>query len=118
MTRRRRRRRRRPRSAPAGADAAAAGRAAAGARRGVSRPRGDDRSEAVADELWDRVRRLAERVARYEEADALGELDEEGRARLDALRVRAARAAERARLADHLADMVAEARGGGAPPHP
>lgn len=76
----------------------------------MSRPRGDDRSEAVADEQWDRVRRLAERVARYEEADALGTLDEEGRARLDALRVRAARAAERARLADHLADMVAEAR--------
>jgi hypothetical protein len=69
-----------------------------------------DRSEVVADELWDRVRRLAERVARFEEADAMGELDDEGRARLDALRVRAARAAERAQLADHLADMVAEAR--------
>ncbi len=69
-----------------------------------------DRSEAVADELWDRVRRLAERVARFEEADAMGDLDDEGRARLDALRVRAARAAARAQLADHLADMVAEAR--------
>ncbi|HVG99349.1 MAG TPA: hypothetical protein VM844_01200 [Miltoncostaeaceae bacterium] len=69
-----------------------------------------DRSEVVADELWDRVRRLAERVARFEEADATGDLDDDGRARLDALRVRAARAADRAQLADHLADMVAEAR--------
>ena len=74
---------------------------------------GDDRSEAVADEQWDRVRRLAERVARYEEADALGELDEDGRARLDALRLRAVRAAERAQLADRLADLVAEARDAG-----
>jgi regulator of sigma D len=69
-----------------------------------------DRSEAVADELWDRLRALADRVARYEEADAVGELDEEGRAKLDALRVRAARAADRAQLADELADLVAEAR--------
>jgi hypothetical protein len=74
---------------------------------------GDDRSEAVADEQWDRLRRLAERVARYEEADALGELDEDGRARLDALRLRAVRAAERARLADRLADLIAEARAAG-----
>jgi hypothetical protein len=72
-----------------------------------------DRSEAVADELWGRVRRLAERVARFEEADAVGELDEEGRARLDALRVRAARAVDRARLADELSDRVAEARASG-----
>jgi hypothetical protein len=72
-----------------------------------------DRSQVVADELWDRVRRLAERVARYEEAEAVGELDEEGRARLGALRVRAARAVERARLADELSDRVAEARAAG-----
>ena len=72
-----------------------------------------DRSEVVADELWGRVRRLAERVARYEEADAVGELDEEGRARLGALRVRAARAVDRARLADDLSDRVAEARSAG-----
>jgi len=65
-----------------------------------------DRSEAVADELWVRVRRLAERMALFEEADAVGELDEEGRARLGALRVRAARAAERARLADELAEQI------------
>jgi len=71
---------------------------------------GADRSEAVADELWGRVRRLAERVARFEEVDAVGELDDEGRARLGALRLRAVRAAERARLADELSDRVAEAR--------
>ncbi len=75
---------------------------------GAARPAGapPDRSEAVADELWERVRRLAERMARFEEADAVGELDDEGRARLGALRVRAARAAERARLADELADQI------------
>jgi hypothetical protein len=49
-------------------------------------------------------------MARYEEAEAVGELDEEGRARLDSLRVRAARAAERARLADELADELADRR--------
>jgi hypothetical protein len=70
-----------------------------------------DRSEAVADELWERVRSLAERLARYEEAEAVGELDEDGRARLGSLRVRAARAAERARLADELADELADRRG-------
>jgi hypothetical protein len=80
---------------------------------GAARQKGarDDRSEAVADGLWERVRSLAERMARYEEAEAVGELDEEGRARLDSLRVRAARAAERARLADELADELADRRG-------
>jgi hypothetical protein len=72
-----------------------------------------DRSEAVADELWERVRRLAERVARFEEADAVGDLDDEGRARLGALRLRAGRAAERARLADELSDRVAEVKAAG-----
>ena len=69
-----------------------------------------DRSEAVADEMWERLRRLAERVAGFEEADAVGELDEDGRARLANLRLRCSRAAERARLADEVADRVAEAR--------
>jgi hypothetical protein len=82
---------------------------AAGAARPPAAP--PDRSEAVADHLWERVRSLAERMARYEEADAVGELDEDGRARLDSLRVRAARAAERARLADELADELADRRG-------
>ncbi|MGD9696483.1 MAG: hypothetical protein AB7V42_12595 [Thermoleophilia bacterium] len=63
-------------------------------------------AEEVADQMWSRVRLLASRVAPLAELDALGELDEDGRARLDALRVRAARAAERARLADELADKV------------
>lgn len=74
---------------------------------------GTDRSEAVADDLWERVRRLAERVKRFEEAEAVGELDEEGRARLGALRVRAARAVDRARLADELSDRVNEVRQAG-----
>lgn len=69
-----------------------------------------DRSEAVADALWERVRSMAERMARLEEADAVGELDEEGQGRLAALRVRCSRAAERARLADELADRVADVR--------
>jgi hypothetical protein len=69
-----------------------------------------DRSELVADGMWERVRRLAERIARFEEADAVGELDEEGRGRLASLRLRCARATERARLADELADRVAEVR--------
>ncbi len=69
-----------------------------------------DRSGEVADELWERVRTMASRVASLEAADALGELDEEGRARLAVLRMRCGRAAERAQLADTLSDTVAEAR--------
>ena len=74
---------------------------------------GEDRvaasgGEAVADEMWARVRRLAAHAERLERAAALDELDEEGRARLAALRLRCARAAERARLADDLADRVAD----------
>ena len=69
-----------------------------------------DRSQVVADELWDLVRRLAARVAALEEADAVGELDEDGRARLDGLRMRCARAAARAGLADELSDRVTEVR--------
>jgi hypothetical protein len=71
---------------------------------------GGDRSQVVADELWDRVRRLAARAAELEEAVASGELDEAGRARLDGLRLRCARAAARAGLADELSDRVAEVR--------
>ena len=40
---------------------------------------------------------MAARVAELEEIDALGELDEEGRGRLAALRMRCSRAAARAR---------------------
>jgi hypothetical protein len=69
-----------------------------------------DRSQVVADELWGLVRRLAGRVAAMEEAAAAGELDEDGRARLDGLRLKCARAAARAGLADELSDRVADAR--------
>lgn len=69
-----------------------------------------DRSDAVADELWRRVRGFAERIAAMEELEALGELDEHGQARLDSLRVRCARAADRAGLADELADRLADLR--------
>jgi len=69
-----------------------------------------DQSERVADELWDRVRTMAARAAKLEEADALGELDEEGRGRLAALRIRCSRATERARLADDIADSFADVR--------
>jgi hypothetical protein len=75
----------------------------------VSTARGD-RSELVADELWERVRAMAARLAHLEAADALGELDEEGQGRLAVLRMRCSRAAERARLADELADQVAGVR--------
>ena len=73
----------------------------------MSRP---DRSEAVADALWDRVRTMASRVAELEAVDALGELDEEGRGRLAVLRMRCSRAAGRARMADDLSDQMAEVR--------
>ena len=52
---------------------------------------------------------MAARVARSRRPTPLGELDEEGRGRLAVLRLRCARAAERARLADELADQVAGA---------
>ena len=53
---------------------------------------------------------MAARAARLEQADALGELDEEGRGRLAALRMRCSRATERARLADEIADRFADVR--------
>ena len=69
-----------------------------------------DRSEDVADALWARVRAMAARVAALEEIEALGELDEEGRGKLAVLRMRATRAAGRARMADELADQMADAQ--------
>lgn len=69
-----------------------------------------DRSEAVADALWERVRTMAARVADLEAVDALGDLDEEGRGKLAVLRMRCSRAAGRARMADDLADQMAEVR--------
>ena len=69
-----------------------------------------DRSQVVADQLWEVVRTLAARTAALEEAEVAGELDEDGRARLDRLRLKCARAAARAGLADELSDRVAEVR--------
>ena len=99
--RKRRRRRRRPRGAGSGGEGAAP----PGAPHRVSTT---DRSEAVADDLWARVRTMAARVAALEEIEALGELDEEGQGRLAVLRMRCTRAAGRARMADELADQMAD----------
>ncbi len=66
--------------------------------------------DAVADALWDRVRRLARLAEALGDADAVGDLDEEGRARLLRARVRLSRAAARAQMADDLADQLAALR--------
>lgn len=66
--------------------------------------------DAVADALWERVRRLARLADRLNEAEMVGELDEDGQARLARARVRLSRAAERAQLADELSDQLAELR--------
>ena len=69
-----------------------------------------DGPEAVADAEWARVRALAATVARLEAQEVEHGLDEAGVARLERARVRVARAAERALLADGLADRLAEMR--------
>jgi len=66
--------------------------------------------DAVADAQWARVRALAARVAELEARDAADPLDEDDRARLERARTRAARAAQRALLADALADRLAAVR--------
>jgi hypothetical protein len=66
--------------------------------------------DAVADAQWARVRALGARVAELEAQDAAEPLDEEDRARLERARTRAARAAQRALLADALADRLAAVR--------
>ena len=66
--------------------------------------------EAVADALWDRVRRLAQITEELGDADALGELDDIGHACLDRARVRLSRAAARAQMADELSDQLADLR--------
>jgi hypothetical protein len=60
-----------------------------------------------ADRAWDRVRELDERVARLERIDP-DDLSDEARRRLDSARARRKRAADRALLADELADQLAE----------
>jgi hypothetical protein len=67
-------------------------------------------ADRVADELWSRVRDMAARVDAMQAAADLDELGPEDQAKLDRLRARLARAAERADLADRLADEVAGLR--------
>ncbi len=71
----------------------------------------DDGADGVADAAWARVRGLAEKVARLEAAVAeMVDPDPDTLARLDRARVKAARAAERAALADALADDLDDIR--------
>ena len=73
-------------------------------------PRTAPGPDAVADAQWARVRALGARVAELEAQDAAEPLDEDDRARLERARTRAARAAQRALLADALADRLAAVR--------
>jgi hypothetical protein len=71
----------------------------------------DDGADEVADAAWARVRGLAEKVARLEAAVAeMVDPDPDTLARLDRARVKAARAAQRAALADALADDLDDIR--------
>lgn len=74
----------------------------------------DDRADGpdeVANAEWARVRALADRVAQLEEAVAeMPDPDPDTLARLDRARLKAARAADRASLADALADHLGEIR--------
>lgn len=67
-------------------------------------------AEAVADKQWERVRALARVAERLERQEAEAGLDDEGEMRLARARIRAARAADRAMLADQIADRLAELR--------
>jgi hypothetical protein len=67
-------------------------------------------AEAVADQQWQRVRALAQVADRLERQEADGGLDDDGEMRLARARIRAARAADRAMLADEIADRLAELR--------
>jgi len=66
--------------------------------------------EAVADEQWARIRALGARVAELEARAEEEPLDDDDLARLARARQRAARAAQRALMADALADRLAEVR--------
>ncbi len=68
--------------------------------------RAEPGADSVADDAWQRVRDLADRMKRYEAAAADG--DDEAAAQAERLRVRAARATEKARLADGVADSLAD----------
>ena len=65
-------------------------------------------ADVVADKQWQRVRALAEAADRLAEEEANGDLDDDGEMRLARARLRAARAVERAVLADQIADQLAE----------
>lgn len=71
-----------------------------------------DGAEAVADKQWQRVRALAEVADRLARQEADGGLDDDDAMRLARARIRAARAAETAVLADQIADRLAELRPG------
>lgn len=62
--------------------------------------------ERVADDLWGRVRALSARVEAMERVEREDGLDDAARAALDRARLRLARAADRARLADDLSDRL------------
>lgn len=71
-----------------------------------------DGADAVADTQWRRVRDLAQTAERLAALQAAGDLDDDGEMRLARARLRAARAAERALLADEIADRLADLRPG------
>jgi hypothetical protein len=70
------------------------------------REQAEPTADGVANDAWQRVRDLAERMKRYEAAAADG--DEEAAAQAERLRVRTARATEKAQLADGVADSIAD----------
>ncbi len=66
-------------------------------------------ADGVANEAWARVRALADKVAQLESAAAaMVDPDPDTLARLDRARLKAARAAQRASLADALADHLGD----------
>jgi hypothetical protein len=67
-------------------------------------------AQAVADQQWERVRALARVADRLAQQEAESGLDDDGEMRLARARLRAARAADRALLADQIADRLAELR--------
>jgi hypothetical protein len=70
-----------------------------------------DGADGVADEAWTRVRALADKVAQLEAAAAeMIDPDPDTLARLDRARYKAAKAAQRASLADALADHLDDIR--------
>ncbi|MDH3225501.1 MAG: hypothetical protein OEM67_00200 [Thermoleophilia bacterium] len=69
------------------------------------------RAGEVADDLWQRVRDLAARIDQLEKRASVEDLGPDEQARLDRMRIRVARAARRAELADDVADQLADPSG-------